>query len=58
MRKVAAGGKDKEENLKEAYLLFKNLTLYFPESKWSRYARGRLAGEDLVAFDTPVEEEP
>ena len=44
-------------NLKEAYLLFKNLTLYYPESKWARYARGRLAGEDLIAFDTPIEEE-
>ncbi len=58
MRKVEANMGNKQDNLKEAYLLFKNLTLYYPESKWSRYARGRLAGEDLVAFDTPVEEEP
>jgi len=57
MRKVAAGEGSKDANLKEAYLLFKNLTLYYPESKWARYARGRLAGEDLIAFDTPIEEE-
>ena len=58
LRKIEARSGKKEDNLKEAYLLFKNLTLYFPESKWSRYARGRLAGEDLLVFDTPVEEEP
>jgi outer membrane protein assembly factor BamD (BamD/ComL family) len=58
MRKVQAGSGNKQDDLKQAYLLFKNLTLYFPESKWSRYARGRLADEDLVTFDTPVEEEP
>jgi tetratricopeptide (TPR) repeat protein len=58
MRKVAASEGSSDADLKEAYLLFKNLTLYYPESRWARYARGRLAGEDLVAFDTPVEEEP
>ena len=58
LRKVEAKMGKKDDNLKQAYLLFKNLTLYFPESKWSRYARGRLAGEDLLVFDTPVEEEP
>ena len=58
MRKVEAGSGSKNADLKEAYLLFKNLTLYYPESKWARYARGRLAGENLIAFDTPREEEP
>jgi outer membrane protein assembly factor BamD (BamD/ComL family) len=57
MRKVAEGIGRKDANLKEAYLLFKNLTLYYPESNWARYARGRLAGEDLIVFDTPPEEE-
>ncbi|MEK6235240.1 MAG: hypothetical protein N2C14_11035, partial [Planctomycetales bacterium] len=59
MRTAATGKKGQRDlSLKEAYLLFKNLTLYFPESKWARYARGRLAAEeDLIAFDTPVEEE-
>jgi len=57
MRKVDAGDGDKEANLKEAYLLFKNLALYYPESKWARYARGRLAGDDLVAFDAVEERE-
>jgi len=57
MRKVAARQGKKDASLKEAYLLFKNLTLYYPESKWARYARGRLAGEDLITFDTPREEE-
>ncbi|NQU20438.1 MAG: hypothetical protein HQ567_04080, partial [Candidatus Nealsonbacteria bacterium] len=58
MRKVAAPGsrKDAEKCLKEAYLLFKELTLRYPESKWARYGRGRLAGEDLAAFDLVTEE--
>ena len=57
MRKVTARQGSKEENLKAAYMLFKNLTLYYPESKWARYARGRLAGEDLMAFEEPREED-
>jgi len=58
MRKVAATGsrKEIEKGLKEGYLLFKELTLRYPESKWARYARGRLAGEDLAAFDLATEE--
>jgi len=58
MRKVAATGNktQSEKSLKEAYLLLKNLTLHYPESKWARYARGRLAGENLAAFDVTSEE--
>jgi len=58
MRRVAAGSRVKNADLREAYGLFKDLTLYYPESKWARYARGRLAGEDLAAFEPPREEEP
>ena len=46
-----------EGDLKEAYLLFKSLTLYYPESKWARYARGRLAGDSLSSYDAPPEED-
>ncbi len=57
LRKIEARSGKKDDNLKQAYLVFKQLTLYFPESKWSRYARGRLTSDELIVFDTPVEEE-
>jgi TolA-binding protein len=51
-----AAEKEKDKNLLAAYRLFKDLTWDFPESQWAKYARGRLAGEDLAAFDTVSEE--
>lgn len=32
----------KSENFEKAYVMFKTLTLNFPESKWAAYARGQL----------------
>ena len=39
--------KETDKNLLAAYRLFKDLTWDFPESQWAKYARGRLAGEQL-----------
>jgi len=46
-----------ENDLKEAYMLYKELTVYYPETKWARYARSRLTADNLSAFDVSVEEE-
>jgi len=43
----------KEENLdlKEAYKRFKRLDWDYPASKWAKFARGRLLGDDLAKYD-------
>jgi len=55
MRQAAV--KETDKNLLAAYRLFKDLTWDIPESKWARYARGRLAGEQLAAYDTASKDE-
>jgi len=49
----------KEDNLdlKEAYRNFKRLDWDYPASKWAKFARGRLLGDDLAKFDTIRENE-
>jgi len=39
------------ESIVEAYRLFKNLTWEYPESKWARYARGRLTEEQFAKIE-------
>ncbi len=56
MRKAAGGKGKKNDNLLAAYRLFKDLTWDYPESKWAKYARGRLAGEELAMIDAEPEE--
>ena len=43
----------KKENLdlKEAYRRFKRLDWDYPASKWAKFARGRLLGDDLSKYD-------
>jgi len=58
MRKAAeSGGGGAQKNLLGAYRLFKDLTWDYPESKWAKYARGRLAGDQLAVIDAAPEEQ-
>ena len=49
----------KKENLdlKEAYKRFKRLDWDYPASKWAKFARGRLLGDDLAKYDLIKEDE-
>ena len=49
----------KEENLdlKEAYKRFKRLDWDYPASKWAKFARGRLLGDDLAKYDLIKEDQ-
>jgi tetratricopeptide (TPR) repeat protein len=38
-------------DLKEAYIRFKRLDWDYPASKWAKFARGRLVGDDLSKYD-------
>jgi len=56
MRKAGQGGGKNDKNLLGAYRLFKRIHWDYPESKWARFARGRLAGEQLAMIDAEPEE--
>jgi len=51
-----AGRRKGDEYLLGAYRKFKDLTWDYPESKWAKYARGRLAGDKLADIDSQDEE--
>jgi outer membrane protein assembly factor BamD (BamD/ComL family) len=42
-RKPTAGYKSEGSNMQQAYQLYRRVTFDFPDSKWAKYARGRLA---------------
>jgi len=42
--------------VKNAYLVFKKLTWDYPESKWAKFARGRLTEDALVRIETQLGE--
>lgn len=42
-RTPTSGWKDEGENTRSAYSLYRRVTFDFPDSKWAKYARGRLA---------------
>jgi TolA-binding protein len=44
-------------DLKNAYRNFKKLTWDFPESKWAKFARGRLTEDALVQVEATMEQE-
>ena len=44
-------GKSRDQIYLSAYRMFKNLTWDYPATKWAKYARGRLAGEEMAAID-------
>ena len=46
-----------QNNLKNAYRNFKKLTWDFPESKWAKFARGRLTEDALVRVEAAMEKE-
>mgnify|MGYP006299034791 FL=1 len=46
-----------EEYWRESYKAFKKLTWDYPESKWAKFARGRLAEEQLIEVDVDMREE-
>ena len=50
--KLGGGGQEGArgdlEQLKNAYIMFKKLTWDYPESKWAKFARGRLVDEVLI----------
>ena len=46
-----ARGKTRDQIFLSAYRMFKNLTWDYPATKWAKYARGRLAGEELSGID-------
>ncbi len=41
--------------LEKAYQTFKMLTWDYPESKWAKYARGRLTDESLIKIEEDIE---
>jgi TolA-binding protein len=45
------------QDLKNAYRSFKKLTWDYPESKWAKFARGRLTEDALVSVETQLENE-
>lgn len=45
----------KRKELLSAYRRFKDLTYDYPESKWARYARGRLAGEEMTRLEEKLD---
>jgi TolA-binding protein len=46
-----------QEDLKNAYRSFKKLTWDYPESKWAKFARGRLTEDALVKVEELMEKE-
>jgi TolA-binding protein len=46
-----------QKDLKNAYRNFKKLTWDFPESKWAKFARGRLTEDALVQVEEQMEKE-
>jgi TolA-binding protein len=46
-----------QKDLKNAYRSFKKLTWDYPESKWAKFARGRLTEDALVQVEEQMEKE-
>ena len=46
-----------QKDFKNAYRNFKKLTWDFPESKWAKFARGRLSEDAMVGVETQMEKE-
>jgi TolA-binding protein len=46
-----------QEDLKTAYRSFKKLTWDYPESKWAKFARGRLTEDAMVKVEADMERE-
>jgi TolA-binding protein len=46
-----------EKDLAKAYKSFKKLTWDYPESKWAKFARGRLTEEAMVAAEAAMEKD-
>jgi TolA-binding protein len=46
-----------QKDAKSAYRNFKKLTWDFPESKWAKFARGRLTEDAMVRVETQMENE-
>lgn len=49
--KMAEGDRPDRNAMINAYRMFKNLTWDFPESKWAKFARGRLTEEGFEGLD-------
>jgi TolA-binding protein len=46
-----------KQDMKNAYRAFKKLTWDYPESKWAKFARGRLTEDAMVAAEAAMEKE-
>jgi outer membrane protein assembly factor BamD (BamD/ComL family) len=46
-----------KEDMKSAYRAFKKLTWDYPESKWAKFARGRLTEDAMVKAEAAMEKE-
>jgi TolA-binding protein len=46
-----------KQDMKNAYRAFKKLTWDYPESKWAKFARGRLTEDAMVKAEAAMEKE-